>query len=75
MSNIKFYTVVVLCRALNERIRATTSLAELRQLVSEQAHRMSQINLAVMIQRVPQVRTDHQYNIEHVTCCMYYITV
>jgi hypothetical protein len=47
----------VSCRALNERIRATTSLAELRQLVSEQAHRMSQINLAVVIQKVPQVRS------------------
>ncbi|WIA17017.1 hypothetical protein OEZ85_013926 [Tetradesmus obliquus] len=42
-------------KALNERIRSTTTLAELRQVVAEQAHRMSQINLAVVIQRVPQL--------------------
>ncbi|KAF6254328.1 hypothetical protein COO60DRAFT_1703366 [Scenedesmus sp. NREL 46B-D3] len=42
-------------RALNERIRQTTSLPELRQVVAEQAHRMTQINLAVVIQKVPQL--------------------
>jgi hypothetical protein len=53
------HTAAVRCRALNERIRQTTSLAELRQLVSEQAHRMSQINLAVVIQKVPQVCNNY----------------
>lgn len=42
-------------RALTDRIRATTSLEELRQVVEEQAHRMTQINLAVVIQKVPLV--------------------
>jgi hypothetical protein len=48
--------ILLQCRALNDRIRATTSLAELRQVVTEQAHRMTQINLAAVIQKVPQVR-------------------